>query len=357
MPLVAHSGLPSFGRLAEEGEEILAQARAAQQDIRELHIGLLNMMPDAALAATERQFMRLIGSSNRIAQFYVHPFTVGGIGRGAEAEAYIGRWYESFDTIRAQGLDALIITGANISNPDFTQEPFWGPLSEVVEWAHEQVTTTLFACLAAHATMLMKYGVHRRRLPDKAWGVFPHRVVDRRHPLVRNINTRFDVPHSRWNEITREQLDDAGLVTLVESAEVGPHLVVSPDGFRQVFFQGHPEYDIDSLLKEYKREVLRYLHGERADYPPLVQHYFPEAAQTLLYEYKNHVFQQQDHGRQPDGSDFPEAAVLRLLDNTWADTAKAIFNNWLGLMYQITGHERAVPFMPGVDPDDTLNGL
>ena len=169
--------------------------------------------------------------------------------------------------------------------------------------------------------MRMKYDIHRRRLPDKAWGVFPHRVVDRQHPLVRNINTRFDVPHSRWNEITREQLDDAGLVTLVESAEVGPHLVVSRDGFRQVFFQGHPEYDIDSLLKEYRREVLRYIRGERADYPPLVQHYFPEAAQTLLYEYKNHVFQQQDHGRQPDGSDFPEAAVLRLLDNTWADTA------------------------------------
>lgn len=357
MPLVAHSGLPSFGRLADEGEEILAQARAAQQDIRELHIGLLNMMPDAALGATERQFMRLIGSSNRIAQFYVHPFTVGGIERGAEAEAYIGRWYESFDTIRAQGLDALIITGANISNPDFTKEPFWAPLAEVVEWAHANVTTTLFACLAAHATMRMKYDVHRRRLPDKAWGVFPHRVVDRQHPLVRNINTRFDVPHSRWNEITREQLDEAGLITLVESAEVGPHLVVSPDGFRQVFFQGHPEYDIDSLLKEYKREVLRYLRDERPDYPPLVQHYFPEAAQTLLYEYKNHVFQQQDHGLRPDGSDFPEAAVCRLLDNTWADTAKAIFNNWLGLMYQITGHERATPFMAGVDPDDPLRGL
>lgn len=355
MPLVAHSALPSFGRLADEGEEILAQQRANQQDIRELHIGLLNMMPDAALGATERQFMRLIGSSNRIAQFYFHPFSVDGIERGAEAQDYVASYYECFADIRRDGLDALIITGANISNPDFTQEPFWEPLREVVEWASEHVTTTLFACLAAHATMRMKYGIVRQRLTEKVWGVFPHRVVSRRHPLVRNINTRFDVPHSRWNEVTREQLDEAGLITLVESAEVGPHIAVSPDGFRQVFFQGHPEYDTDSLLKEYKREVLRYVRGERDDYPPLVHNYFSEPAQALLYEFKNRAMAARAHGRLQ--TDFPEAAVRQLLDNTWTDTAKAIFNNWLGLMYQITSSERARPFMAGVDPNDPLRGL
>ena len=141
-------------------------------------------MPDAALAATERQVMRLIGSSNRIAQFYVHPFTVGGIGRGAEAETHPGAGTSPSTPSGRRGLDALIITGANISNPTSRRNRSGGRSPRWSNGRNEQVTTTLFACLAAHATMLMKCGVHRRRLPDKAWGVFPHRVVDRRHPLV-----------------------------------------------------------------------------------------------------------------------------------------------------------------------------
>ncbi len=356
MPLVAHSGLPSFQRLAAEGEEILGVERANHQDIRELHIGLLNMMPDAALRATERQFMRLIGSCNRIAQFYVHPFTLDGLERGAETRAYIDSYYERFDALRREGLDALIITG---TNPDYPRERYWSKLREVVEWAFGNVTSTLFACLAAHATLEMRYETFRRRMPDKVWGVYSHRVVDRTHPLVRNINTRFDVPHSRWNEVTRAQLDDAGLVTLVESAEVGPHLVVSPDRFRQVFFQGHPEYDTDSLLKEYKREVLRFVRGEREDYPPLLDHYFPEPAIERLYAYKKQALATKAHGDDVAAlaAVFPEAEVLTHVDNTWADSAKAVFNNWLGLMYQVTHTERSRPFMDGVDPDDPLAGL
>ena len=106
MPLVAHSSLPSFERLREDGEEILELERAHDQDIRELHIGLCNIMPDAALEATERQFMRLIGSSNRIAQFYIHPFTLQGIERGEDAQKYIEEHYTDFEAIRTQGVDA-----------------------------------------------------------------------------------------------------------------------------------------------------------------------------------------------------------------------------------------------------------
>src|SRR6266566_9559543 len=112
MPLVASSNLPTFDALRREGETVLTRDTALKQDIRELHIGLLNMMPDAALTATERQFFRLIGQSNQIAQFYVHPFTFHELPRSAEAEAYVAQYYETFDAIKAQGLDALIITGA-----------------------------------------------------------------------------------------------------------------------------------------------------------------------------------------------------------------------------------------------------
>src|SRR5210317_147384 len=113
MPLVEHSKLPAFAQLRAQGHEVLSLDRAQSQDIRELHIGLLNMMPDAALQATERQFLRLIGSSNRIAQFYVHLFSFPEIPRGEAAQAHIDRYYNSFEDLRAEGLDALIISGAN----------------------------------------------------------------------------------------------------------------------------------------------------------------------------------------------------------------------------------------------------
>jgi len=204
MPIVAHSDLPTFERLKQEGEAILDPHRALQQDIRELHIGLLNMMPDAALAATERQFFRLVGESNQIAQFYVHPFTVPQLPRSDEGRAYTERYYESFDRIRSDGLDALIITGANVTQPDLAAEPFWEPLIEVIDWAKENVTSTLCSCLATHAVMQFMHGKKRHRLSQKRWGVFRHRVVNRIHPLVNDVNTLFDVPHSRFNEISRQ---------------------------------------------------------------------------------------------------------------------------------------------------------
>ena len=112
--------------------------RAQRQDIRELHIGLLNMMPDAALSATEQQFIRLVGSSNQIAQFYVYPFSLPELNRGEPANAHIDEHYFNFDSLQEAGLDALIITGANVANPSLEQEDFWSPLIEVVRWAERQ---------------------------------------------------------------------------------------------------------------------------------------------------------------------------------------------------------------------------
>jgi len=256
MPLVAHNALPTFDRLRRDGMTVLETGRAAQQEIRELHVGLLNMMPDAALEATERQFYRLVGESNPIAQFYMHPFTLPTLPRGEAAQAHIAQFYESFDAIRAAGLDALIITGANVSHANLADEPFWAPLIEVIDWAWDNVTSTLCSCLATHAVMQFRHGQARVKQPKKIWGVFEHRVTDSRHPLVADVNTRFDVPHSRWNDVSRAQFEAAGVKVLVESAEAGVHLAVSHDGLRTVFFQGHPEYDTISLLKEYKRDLL-----------------------------------------------------------------------------------------------------
>jgi len=174
MPLVAHSPLPTFETLRAQGETILSLDRAAHQDIRELH-------------------------------------SVPGLGRSDETRTYVERYYTTFEKLREDGLDALIITGANVASPTLEAEPFWAPLQEVFDWATERVPSVRCSCLATHALLKHYHGVDRRRLPRKRWGVYRHRVTDRSHPLLRNVNTRFDVPHSRHNEISAEQFRGAGL--------------------------------------------------------------------------------------------------------------------------------------------------
>ena len=353
MPLVAHTDLPTFKRLAEEGENILMPDRAGHQDIRELHIGLLNMMPDAALEATERQFMRLVGACNQIAQFHVHLFTIDGLQRSPETQKHIETYYETFEQIKHDGLDALIISGANVTHAHLQDEDFWKPLTKVFEWAKKNVTSTLCSCLATHALIQYCYGIQRTPLPTgKRWGVFPHKVIDRTHPLVVESNTRFDVPHSRFNEVFQEDMEAHGIKVLVKSEEAGVHLAVSADGFRIVYFQGHPEYDDISLLKEYKREVVRFFNNERDDYPPFPKYYFTEAVIHKLEEYQQQLIEAKQ--KQQSLPLFPEAEIQPYIDNTWRDTAKAVFNNWLGEVYQITNQDRRLPFMEGIDPDNPL---
>ncbi len=353
MPLVAHNNLPSFNRLRVEGVKVLEPTAATQQDIRELHIGLLNMMPDAALAATERQFFRLIGESNPIAQFYVHPFTLDELPRSENAQAHIDQYYESFDQIREQGLDALIITGANVIGAELSNQDFWKPLIEVADWAHENVTSTLCSCLATHAVLQFRYNQKRVFQGKKIWGVYPHNVVDKSHPLVNDINTRFDVPHSRWNAVTHTQFKQANLQVLAESDDGCVHLATSPDGLRTIFFQGHPEYDTISLLKEYKREVMQFIEGKRDSYPPFPDNYFGDFEKAIFSEYHFRVNEALDNNQ--DIPVFPEELINYHLDNTWHDTACAVVGNWMGLIYQITHRDRDKPFMDGIDLDNPLS--
>jgi homoserine O-succinyltransferase len=352
MPIVAHNDLPTFQRLRLEGQTILEPGRAQHQTIRELHIGVLNMMPDAALAATERQFFRLVGESNPIAQFYMHPFTLHELPRGEAARAHIARYYDTFEQICSEGLDALIITGANVTHADLSQEPFWEPLRAVFDWAQANVTSVLCSCLATHAAMQFQHGQKRSAMPAKRWGVYPHRVMWPAHPLVVDVNTQFDVPHSRFNDISAAQFREAGLHLLVESVEAGVHLAVSADGFRVVYFQGHPEYDTVSLLKEYKREVQRFAAGERPDYPPFPDNYFKPREQAILNEYRQRLAAAQVAGHA--APEFPEQLVAARIDNTWHDAAEGIVGNWIGLVYQLTHEQRNLPFMDGVDPRNPL---
>jgi homoserine O-succinyltransferase/O-acetyltransferase len=343
MTLIAHSDLPSFARLKQEGSEVLDPMRAKSQDIRELHVGIMNMMPDAALEATERQFLRLLGSSNRIVQFYVHVFSPKSIQRGEKAQAHIDNYYEDFADLQRDGLDALIITGANPSFEDLSQECFWDEFSAVIDWAKHSVCSVMCSCFATHAAFKFLYGMERIKLPQKRWGVYSH-ALTQAHPLFHNSNTRFEAPHSHRYEISREQAEEAGVMVLAESQEAGLHIAATRD-FRFVFSQGHPEYDAISLLKEYKREVALYLAGKREDYPPFPEYYFSDEAAEVLERFK-------ESGQGMEF--FPEAELIALVANTWVDTGKSIVNNWLGLIYQITHATRKIPLMEGLDPDNPL---
>ncbi len=239
-----------------------------------------------------------------------------------------------------------------MTDPALNKEPFWEPLIEVVEWAKDNVASIFCSCLATHALIKHYHGIDRQRRPKKIWGVYSHKLVHAEHPLLRDVNTRFDAPHSRYNDISREQMEAKGLQVLVESAEVGVHLAVSPDRFRAVYFQGHPEYSRVSLLKECKREVNRYLAGERESEPRLPDNYLSQEGARIATAHIEAVIEARRRGSV--APEFPEAALLPHVDNTWGDTGKAIVNNWLGLVYQLTNLDRKQQFMPGVDADDPL---
>jgi homoserine O-succinyltransferase len=196
--------------------------------------------------------------------------------------------------------------------------------------------------------------VTRTHLERKRWGVYSHRVIAP-HPLFYGTNTRFGTPHSRFNDVSEAQMRGIGLRVLATSEEAGVLCATSADGFRYVYFQGHPEYDAQSLPKEFKREVFRYLEGERPDYPPVPEHCFDETTAVLLESYRRELEAARAGARPPP--EFPEDAVLTRVENTWTDTGKAIFNNWLGLVYRLTHVDRDKLFMPGVDPENPLGLL
>jgi homoserine O-succinyltransferase/O-acetyltransferase len=327
-------------------------ARPLDRDLRELHIGLLNMMPDAALRVTEQQFIRLVSGADCLVQVHVHPFTVPGLDRSPEAEVYIAERYATFEQLCEEGLDALIVSGANVVNPALEQEAFYEPLRQVTDWAKEHVTSVLCSCLATHALLQQRHGIRRRRLLRKRWGVYPHLARRPDHPLLLGTHRRFDVPHSRWNEVTVSQLEAAGLEVLISSTEGDVHLATGPDGFRTVYLQGHPEYDAVSLLKEYKRDVMRYFADELEAMPPLPENYLSEAAARRAQDYVEEALAARAQARPPP--EFPEDELAVGLDNTWTDTAKTVFKNWLGLVYRLTDARRGVPLKPGIDPGDPL---
>lgn len=323
MPLIAESGLPAFDTMRAEGVPVVAPADAG--GLPSLSVGLLNLMPDAALRATDRQFIRLLSAGAEELDLRVLPFTVDAEHRGPEARRHIADHYLDFSDVTGQRLDALIVTGANPAQDALEEETFWDELGDVLDWGVSATKSILCSCLATHAVLQKYRGMRRTRLPHKRWGVYSHYVL-KDHPLIDGLTGPVEAPHSHWYDMTREEFESVGLTVVLESDEAGVHMAVDDDDF-YVFFQGHPEYDLISLLKEYRRELGRYWRGERDDYPPVPEHYFSAEALGRLEEYRPVLETARAERRDPPR--LVEADLLPRDTHTWGEEGKVIYRNWL----------------------------
>lgn len=331
MPLVRDRELDSWNRLRGEGIDIVSPSKADRLDFPEIHIGFLNMMPDRAFRATERQFLRLLAMGADECLIYIHPFTVSGQNRDTDVQDYIDRSYKSFSEVQSVRLDGVVLTGANPGESDLRAEDFWPEFEEVIFWADESVPTIMCSCLASHAVIDLFHGIQRTRCkPAKRWGVYSHRLVKSDHPLVAGMAPSFDTPRSHVFEMTATQLERTGIEILAFSHDADFDIAVSSDGFKWVFLQGHPEYDAVSLLKEFHREVVRFMTGERSDYPEYPLNYLNDAAKERLVNFRNDLLKALDNS--VELPQFPESEILPSIVNTWRDNGRVLYRNWIRLI-------------------------
>jgi homoserine O-succinyltransferase len=265
----------------DPGRRSWAPAAAPDHADRPLVIGLVNNMPDAALAATESQFRRLIEGAGGGRAVRLKLFSIPEIVRSDMARAAMAGRYASTATLPIAGVDALIVTGAEPLAPDLRAEPYWPGLAALTDWAAANTVSTIWSCLAAHAAVLHLDGIARRSLPAKCSGIF-RMSYTARHPLLARQPQGVWVPHSRLNGLDEGELAAKGYTVLTRSAEIGVDAFVRDRGSLFLFLQGHPEYDADSIALEYRRDVRRFLKGERAAHPAVPTGYFdPETEQAL----------------------------------------------------------------------------
>jgi len=244
-------------------------AAASSVHGRPIVIALVNNMPDTALHATETQFQGLLAAAagQRVVRLRLSSFPE--LPRTGEAVEHIARTYWPIDELLAARPDALIVTGTEPRAPRLTDEPYWQRSVQLLEWAEAHTAASVWSCLAAHAAVLSLDGIERQRLAHKRCGVYQHNILAG-HPLLAGVSAPLPMPHSRWNELPAEKLRAAGYTLLTWSDENGADAFVRHQRSMLLFFQGHPEYEATTLLKEYRRDVGRYLRGEQAGVSELV---------------------------------------------------------------------------------------
>ncbi|MGY8663622.1 homoserine O-succinyltransferase [Bradyrhizobium sp. UFLA05-109] len=295
----------------------------ARVDSREITIGLINNMPDPALKATERQFMKLLQAAAGTRRIRFQCFSLPSVKRSPEARWHVESEYSDLSDLRRRRFDGLIVTGAEPVAPDLDQEPYWRDLTDIIDWARTNTRSAIWSCLAAHAAVLHLDRIARRPLAAKCHGIFECETVGS-DPLTRAAPAPLKVSHSRLNEVTETDLARHGYQVLTRSAKAGVDVFVRQYASRFVFFQGHPEYDALSLQREYLRDIGRFLAREREAYPSVPVSYFDAATEVKLFRFEKRA----RHQRHPAMAS--ELPALNLRGDIAAGSAAAVlFRNWL----------------------------
>ena len=300
MPIKIQSDLPAKAELEEENIFVMDENRAISQNIRPLEIIVLNLMP--IKQDTELQLLR--GLSNTPLQIDVTFLQMSSHVSKNTSASHIKKFYQTFEEIKNNNYDGMIITGAPVEKLEFEEVNYWDELITVMEWSKKHVTSTIHICWGAQAGLYYHYGIKKELLPKKLSGVYKHRVMNRKEPLVRGFDDVFMAPHSRYTQASRQQiLDNPRLKVLADSDEAGIYIVLG-DGGKEIFVMGHPEYDRLTLDKEYKRDI------DKGIEPDLPVNYYPD----------------DDCNRKP------------LL--SWRSHANNLYTNWLNYyVYQITPYD------------------
>lgn len=300
MPIKIQSDLPAKAELEEENIFVMDENRAISQNIRPLEIIVLNLMP--IKQDTELQLLR--GLSNTPLQIDVTFLQMSSHVSKNTSASHIKKFYQTFEEIKNNNYDGMIITGAPVEKLEFEEVNYWDELITVMEWSKKHVTSTIHICWGAQAGLYYHYGIKKELLPKKLSGVYKHRVMNRKEPLVRGFDDVFMAPHSRYAQASRQQiLDNPRLKVLADSDEAGIYIVLG-DGGKEIFVMGHPEYDRLTLDQEYKRDI------DKGIEPDLPVNYYPD----------------DDCNRKP------------LL--SWRSHANNLYTNWLNYyVYQITPYD------------------
>ena len=297
MPIKIQNDLPARSILENENVFIMDEKRAQSQDIRPLEILILNLMP--LKEDTETQLLRAL--SNTPLQVECTFMTMSTHASTHTSVTHLNKFYVTFDKIRRRRFDGMIITGAPVENMEFEAVDYWQELTEIMEWTKTHITSTLHLCWGAQAGLYYHYGVKKHHMGDKLSGIYVHRTLDRKVPVLRGFDDYFNCPHSRYTEVRESEiLEHPELKILAKSDVAGVFLVMSEDG-SQFFMQGHPEYDRLTLDTEYHRDLGRGLN------PKIPYNYYE--------------------------NDDPTTVPLL----TWRTVANTLYTNWLNFyVYQET---------------------
>jgi homoserine O-succinyltransferase/O-acetyltransferase len=299
-----------------------------------LTIGLVNNMPDEALKATERQFGGVVRASAVGVDVQLRIFALSRTPRSPVTLEYISACYEPARTIMDRELDGLIITGAQPRTARLNDEAYWEELVDIIDWAKDNTVSTIFSCLAAHAGVLHIDGVERRPLREKRVGVFSFSIQHDRSFLGGRGAPRL-VPHSRYNDLLQEDLELAGYDILSSSPSHGVDTFTKSLGSQFVFLQGHPEYDADSLAREYRRDFRRFMLGENQAAPALPKRYFSAESEQALQGLQRRALE--NPRRMPVDDALAQIDDLTPTRAEWRAAAITFFGNWIATIASLTG--------------------